>query len=359
MGKNISSETLKQLLYSMKRIRFVEESIAAKYSEQKMRCPVHLSTGQETVSAAAGLVLRHSDLAVSGHRAHGHYIGKGGSVPRMLAEIYGKKTGCSSGKGGSMHLIDESVGFMGSTAIVGGTIPVGVGLGLSMKVQKTDQVAAIFLGDGAVEEGAFYEAANFAALKNLPVVFLCENNFYSVYSHLRVRQPEGRKIADMVKAMGMESSSADGNIAEETYSAIDAAVAKAREGRGPQFVEFIAYRWREHCGPNYDNHIGYRTEEEFQKWKAVEPIGQFESRLKTQGIIDDTWLAQVDSALERETMAAFEFAESSPFPEAQEAYADLYWPENQSLATPVGRKANDKKSSSHSIEKREELWPAN
>ena len=183
-----------ELLRRMKRIRLTEETIAERYSEWKMRCPTHLCTGQEAIGAAVGLALRKDDFVVSTHRAHGHYLGKGGDLKRMLAEIYGKSTGCSSGKGGSMHLIDESVSFMGSTAIVGSTIPVGVGLGLSIRLNNTDQISCIFFGDGAVEEGVFYESLNFAALKKLPVLFICENNLYSVYSPFKVRQPAGRKI---------------------------------------------------------------------------------------------------------------------------------------------------------------------
>src|SRR5689334_37007 len=175
---SMTPELSRKLLFDMLRIRAVEESIAARYSEQKMRCPTHLSVGQEGVSAAIGAVLRHTDLAVSGHRAHAHYLAKGGDLKAMIAEIYGKATGCSRGKGGSMHLVDESVGFMGSTAIVGGTVPVGVGLAYPMKLKRSDQITCIFLGDAVVETGVFFESVNFAVLKKLPVLFLCENNLY-------------------------------------------------------------------------------------------------------------------------------------------------------------------------------------
>ena len=201
----------------MKKIRLVEETIARRYGEWNMRCPTHLCTGQEAVAAAVGCALRKDDYAVSTHRAHGHYIGKGGDIRAMIAEIYGKATGCSKGKGGSMHLVDPAVNFMGSTAIVGGTIPVGVGLGLSIKLKKSDQVSCVFFGDGSVEEGVFYEAVNFAALKKLPVLFICENNFYSVYSPLSVRQPAGRKIADMVRGMGCPAEQGDGNNNDAEY----------------------------------------------------------------------------------------------------------------------------------------------
>ena len=172
-------EEVKQLRFQMKRIRLIEEEIARRYPEGKMRCPTHLSVGQEAVAAAVGMALRENDLAVSGHRAHAHYLGKGGNFKQMLLEIYGKEGGCSAGKGGSMHLIDEKIGFMGSTAIVGGTIPVGVGLALGMQLKETDQVSCIFHGDAVLETGVFFESVNFAVLKKLPVLFICENNLYS------------------------------------------------------------------------------------------------------------------------------------------------------------------------------------
>ena len=251
----------------MKRIRFVEESIAQKYGEGKMRCPTHLSIGQEAVAAAVGLALRKDDVAVSGHRAHAHYLGKGGNLKAMIAEIYGKATGCARGKGGSMHLIDESVGFKGRTAIVGGTVPVGVGLAYAIKLRGADQVSCVFLGDAVVEAGVFFESANFAVLKRLPVLFVCENNLYSVYSPLSVRQPEGRKIHEMVAGLGLKILHGDGNDVQFVFKTASDAVSGIRSGSGPVFMEFSTYRWREHCGPFYDNDIGYRSEQEFEEWK--------------------------------------------------------------------------------------------
>lgn len=303
----------KPLLYGMKRLRAIEEEIAARYSQWKMRCPVHLSTGQEAVSVATGLALKKTDTAVSGHRAHGHYIGKGGDLKRMLAEIYGKKTGCSAGKGGSMHLIDESVGFMGSTAIVGGTIPIGVGLAYSFLLKGSDQISCIFLGDAATEEGVFYESANFAALKKLPALFVCENNLYSVYSPLRVRQPAGRKIHELAAAIGIPSAACDGNDVACVYDAIASAASEIRAGSGPRFLEFSNYRWREHCGPNFDNDIGYRTEFEYEEWRAREPIAPFESKLLSDGTLTRGEVAQMDERIQAEITEAFEYAESSPF----------------------------------------------
>ncbi len=315
----------KQILFQMKRIRYVEEEIARCYPEGKMRCPTHLSIGQEAVAAAVGLALETKDMAVSGHRAHAHYLGKGGNLKGMIAEIYGKATGCSRGKGGSMHLIDETVGFMGSTAIVGGTVPVGVGLAFGMKVKKSDQVSCVFHGDAAVETGAFFESVNFAVIKKLPVLFVCENNLYSVYSPLKVRQPESRSISSMAAGLGMHTISGDGNDASEVYRKIRGSIEEIRFGRGPMFFEFSTYRWLEHCGPFYDNHIGYRSETEFLKWQAKDPIARFEREMLKNSTITKKELKSMDHIIAKEVEEAFIFALESPYPSIDSAFTDLYF----------------------------------
>lgn len=314
----------KKLLFQMKRIRLVEEEIARRYPEGKMRCPTHLSIGQEAVAAAVGLALTHKDMAVSGHRAHAHYLGKGGNLKAMIAEIYGKATGCSFGKGGSMHLIDESVGFMGSTAVVGGTVPIGVGLAYGMKVKKSDQVSCVFLGDAVVETGVFFESVNFAVLKKLPVLFVCENNLYSVYSPLSVRQPAGRSIKTLAVGLGISTSSGDGNDAAEVYSKVLDAISEIRGGGGPRLLEFSTYRWLEHCGPFYDNHIGYRSEHEFHEWQAREPISRFEGAMLASSAIIEKELELMNDNIALEVAEAFTFAEESLMPPADNAFNDLY-----------------------------------
>lgn len=324
MKPDLSPALAQDLLVRMKRIRAVEETIAARYHESKMRCPTHLCSGQDAVAAGVGAALTREDFAVGTHRSHGHYLAKGGDLKRMLAEIYGKATGCSGGKGGSMHLIDEGAGFMGSTSIVGGTIPVGTGLGLSIKLQGTSNVSCVFLGDAATEEGVFYESLNFALLKKLPVLYVCENNLYSVYSPLCVRQPAARRIFAMVGCLGVQSEHGDGNDVLEVYEKARAAVARLRAGHGPVFLEFATYRWREHCGPNFDNDIGYRTEEEYLQWKERDPIVLFEARLMRDGVIDDAAIRALDLAIDEEVREAFAFAEHSPFPDAREAITHVY-----------------------------------
>ena len=301
-----------KLFESMLRIRLVEESIANKYSEQKMRCPTHLSIGQEAIAVGVCANLTSQDQVLSTHRAHAHYLAKGGCLNSMMAEIYGKASGCSKGMGGSMHLIDTSVGFMGSTAIVGNTIPVAVGLALEKKLTRKKSIACVFFGDGATEEGAFYESVNFAIIHSLPILFICENNLYSVYSGLEVRQPVNRKIYKMVRAMGISAQHGNGNDVEEVARKVKHAKTMILKSGGPQFLEFDTYRWREHCGPNFDNNIGYREESEFLKWKKKDPLKNFYSE-NSQKYIDrkiDTISQEIDDA--------HQFADDSKFPTLQD-----------------------------------------
>ena len=302
----------KKLFESMLRIRLVEESIANKYSEQKMRCPTHLSIGQEAIAVGVCANLTSQDQVLSTHRAHAHYLAKGGCLNSMMAEIYGKASGCSKGMGGSMHLIDTSVGFMGSTAIVANTIPVAVGLALEKKLTRKKSIACVFFGDGATEEGAFYESVNFAIIHSLPILFICENNLYSVYSGLEVRQPVDRKIYKMVRAMGISAQHGNGNDVEEVARKVKHAKTMILKSGGPQFLEFDTYRWREHCGPNFDNNIGYREESEFLKWKKKDPLNNFYSE-NSQKYIDrkiDTISQEIDDA--------HQFADDSKFPTLQD-----------------------------------------
>ena len=312
------------LFAHMHRIRAVEEAIAQHYPEGKMRCPVHLSIGQESIPAVFANSISKTDFAVSTHRGHAHYLAKGGNLKSMIAEIYGKSTGCSGGKGGSMHLIDLAVNFMGTSAIVGNSIPIGVGLALSAQLKSTNQISCIFLGDGAVEEGVFYESVNFAAVRQLPVLFICENNLYSVYSPLTVRQPRERVIADMVSAMGLEVGVGDGSDVMACQAVMHEAVSKVRSGNGPMFLEFSTYRWREHCGHAFDNHIGYRTEEEFLKWQSKDPLNALEKKLVCSSEKLKGQLNAIKAQIELEVSEAFEFAESSPFPPQTEAYQGVY-----------------------------------
>jgi pyruvate dehydrogenase E1 component alpha subunit len=323
----MESEKLRRFYYDMLRIRLVEEKIAELYPEQEMRCPVHLCIGQEAVPVGICANLSRDDYVLSTHRSHGHYLAKGGDLKAMMAEFYGKVTGCSRGKGGSMHLVDLSVGFLGATPVVGSTIPIAVGAALGSYMCGKQRVTVAFFGDAAVEEGVFHESINFAALKTLPVVFVCENNLYSVYSRISVRQPEGREIFRLAEGHGVQSYQGDGNDVIEVYKLAEEAIRKARQGGGPTFLEFKTYRWREHCGPYYDDHLGYRPEGEFLEWKERCPIKRLEERLLRDGVLCNQDIDKMVSELEVEIEDAVVFAKESPFPEEQLLLEHIYAPQ--------------------------------
>ncbi len=317
----MNKKILIRLFEHVLRTRTVEEEIAKRYKFGKMRCPTHLSIGQEGVPAALSLIMRKKDFAVSSHRAHAHYLAKGGSLKKMIAEIYGKETGCSRGKGGSMHLIDLESNFMGSTAIVGNTIPIGVGLGLSSIVRNKNQFSFIFFGDGAVEEGVFYESVNFAIVKKLPVIFICENNFYSVYSPLKVRQPKKRNIHNMVASLGIKSFYNESDDPYTLYKFLEKKIDFKDINSGPYFFEFKNYRWREHCGPNFDNDIGYRQKKEFRYWMKKDPLKKIKKRIN---FLSKSKIEYLERRIKKEILEAFKYAESSKFPNPNEAYKGVY-----------------------------------
>lgn len=321
---NVENDLLRRLLYQMTRIRMVEQQIASEYAKQEMRCPTHLSIGQEANAAVVGAILTHEDLAVSTHRAHAHYLAKGGDLNAMIAELFGRSTGCCEGRGGSMHLVDREAGFVGSTAILGGSIPVGAGLGLSLQLAGSNRLACVFLGDGATEEGVFWETVNFAVVRSLPVLFICENNLYSVYSPLFIRQPAEGHIFERVAAMGMKSRHYEGSDVLELYDHVSQIVADIRQGKGPRFIEIATYRWLEHCGPNSDNHLGYRSEDEFETWKAGDPLNRLEARLLEAGALGETeWQSSV-SGIQEEIAKAFDFARQSTFPSHDDGRGSVY-----------------------------------
>ncbi len=320
------NEKLIQCYRQMVRLRRIEERIAVLYADQQMRCPVHLCIGQEAVPAGVCAVLEKDDYVLGNHRSHGHYLGKGGSLKSMMAELYGKATGCTQGKGGSMHLMDESVGFLGAAPIVSSTIPIAAGVAMGSMMKGESRVTIAFFGEAATEEGVFHETISYALLKKLPVVFVCENNLYSVYSPLSIRQPKEREVFELAKGHGMASFQGDGNNVEEVYAMTEQAVLKARRGQGPTFLEFATYRWLEHCGPNDDTAMGYRTEEECKSWKKKCPIARLEQKLRACGDLTDESLQAMKDEIDAEIEEAVTFAKSSPFPKkellGEHVYAD-------------------------------------
>lgn len=320
----MDAATLKRYYADMLRIRMVEERVAELYRDQEMRCPVHLCIGQEAGAVGVCAALGPDDYVMSGHRSHGHYLAKGGDLRAMIAEFYGKVTGCCHGKGGSMHLVDRAAGFVGATPIVGSTIAIGVGVAFASQRRNEGRVTALFFGEGATEEGVFHEALNFAVLKKLPVVFVCENNLYSVYSPLSVRQPSSRDICGIAAAGGAATYRGDGNDVEQVGALAARAVVHARSGNGPVLMELATYRWREHCGPNYDNTLGYRAEAEFESWKDRCPLQRLRARMLAGGVATESDLDGIARVIELEIADAVAFAQSSPFPPADLLMQQVY-----------------------------------
>jgi pyruvate dehydrogenase E1 component alpha subunit len=300
---------VKSLYAAMLRLRIIEEYIAQIYHLQEMKCPTHLCTGQEAVAVGVCANLRLDDVVFTTHRSHGWYISKGGDLKRMMAELFGKAAGCSGGWGGSMHLIDIRAGVMGSSSVVGGSLPHAVGSALAFKMQKTDRVALAGFGDGTVEEGVFHESLNFAALKRLPVILVCENNLYAVQSHIRDRQPHS-DIHKRADGYGLPGVLVDGNDVVAVYEAARQAIRRARAGEGPTLLECRTYRWREHVGPNYDYDLGYRTKQELDEWMSRCPI----RKLEREGVVDEREAGKMRLRYTREVEEAVEFARQTPFP---------------------------------------------
>ncbi len=320
----VDNDLLIRLHRSMLRIRLVEEGIVEHYGEQEMRCPVHLCIGQEAAEAGACAALEHHDQVLSGHRAHGHYLAKGGDLKAMLAEIYGKATGCSGGVGGSMHLVDIDAGFLGAVPIIGSTIPIAVGAAFASKHKGDNKVVMVFLGDGACETGVFHESMNIAAVHQLPIIFLVENNLYSVCTPMAVRQPGNRKITDLAAGHGISVDSGDGNDVMGVYEKTKAAVDAARDGKGPSLLEFATYRMREHCGPEFDTDLGYRSSEEYLEWGKRDPLERSAKYLVENGVLTAKDIEALNDELKVEVDAAFTFARESPFPPVNHAALNVY-----------------------------------
>lgn len=308
MVHSITDDQLLDYYRIMHLIRETELEISRRYHQGKMRCPTHLSVGQEAIAAALSLFLTKDDYAVSTHRGHAHYLAKGGNLNAMIAELYGKETGCSKGRGGSMHLADKSVNFMGTSAIVGNSIPVGTGLGLAAKLDGLGAISVVYLGDAAVEEGVFYESLNFAAVAELPVLFVCENNGYSVYTDMSPRQPKGRSIVDLSRAIGVEARSfvplGDQSDLETVSSAIDF----VRNKRSPLLLEVTTVRFLEHCGPNDDSHLNYRDTIRLSEDLSRDCL----PNLRKNPLFSSSAIKKIEDQTASRIRTAFEFAEASP-----------------------------------------------
>lgn len=313
-------ETWKALYKMAFLIRFVESEIAREYSRGEMRCPVHLSVGQELPSAIFSLFQTKGDYAVSTHRAHAHYLAKGGDLNEMIAEIFGKVSGCSKGRGGSMHLSDPKVRFMGSSAIVGNSIPVGIGIAYGVKVRREEDIVFVFLGDGATEEGVFYESLNFVAIHKLPVIFICENNLYSVYSDLSFRQPSNRRLREIVGAMGLDSHTISFGDDTGLFEVLQRYTQTEIRGT-PCFIEIDTYRWLEHCGPDNDDSLGYRSKDEIEKFRSFDFLKLVKNRLEMAGCASE--VSTIESEIYIKVGDAFNFARQSTFPTKEQTFGEF------------------------------------
>ena len=315
---------LLRLYRSMLRIRIVEEEIEKRYHEDQMKTPIHLVIGQEATSVGCCAALRDADLLYSSHRTHGNYLAKGGDLKAMLSEMFCRANGCAGSRGGSMHLIDKKVGMAGTSAIVGGAIPIATGAALATKMQRLDRVCVVFLGEAGAEEGVTSESLNFAALRQLPVIYFCENNFYSVQSPLATRQHPGRVIREWAATYGMPGVQVDGTNVLAVYEVAKEAVSRARSGGGPTFIEAPVYRFRAHGGAGDDSKTGYRAVAEREAWEPYCPIKTYHEFLQGAGLIDEKARKQMEREILDEMLAALDHAAKSPDPVEADLYRNVY-----------------------------------
>ncbi|MBI5787363.1 MAG: thiamine pyrophosphate-dependent dehydrogenase E1 component subunit alpha [Candidatus Schekmanbacteria bacterium] len=313
-----------ELLRLMLLMRRFEEKIIEVYPAQDMKTPVHLYIGEEAIAAGVCVHLRRDDVIFSTHRSHGHCLAKGMSPQALLAEFYGRVTGCCKGKGGSMHPVDPDNGILGTSAIVGGGIALAVGAALAAKMKKTDSLAVTFFGDGATDEGIFHESLNFASLKKLPVIFVCENNFYATNSPQRARQPHDN-IAKRAAGYAIPGFQIDGNDVLGIYNLAKIACRRARYGLGPTLVECRTYRWKGHVGPDCDYEKGCRPKDELEDWMEKCPVKAYSEYLIANDLVDAAEIKKLTSLIDRELDEALKSAQAGAYPELADLYRDVYY----------------------------------
>ena len=318
--RKYSKGFLEKMYRTMVRIRLCEESFVEPILKGEVKCPVHLYSGQEAIATGVCTALKKSDYVFGTHRSHGHYLAKGGGMRELVAEIYCKETGCSKGRGGSMHICAPDLGMVGSAPIVAGTIPLALGAALASKIRKDGKVAVSFFGDGAACEGVLYEALNFAALRKLPIIFACENNYYSTHMPIRECRP-GNTLFEIGQPFYINSYRVDGNDILKVHEVARKAVELCRENQGPIFIEFMTYRLRGHVGPD-DNiqgtHTDIRPKEEIEKWRRKDPIKNFEKFLMKNKILGKKDLERINRETEEEVKEAHSYAKMSPHPSPKE-----------------------------------------
>jgi len=307
----LSKDKMVEMLAMMARIRRFEQMADRLYGAGKVHGTMHLSAGQEAVAVGAGTSAKPDDYLLNHHRGHGHFIAKGASIDRMMAEFLGKETGYCKGRGGSMHIADVKANNLGANGIVGGGISLAVGVGLAVKMQKTSQIVLCIFGDGAANQGIFHESLNMAALWDLSVIFLCENNQYGMSMPVE-RATSKMPIADRAEIYGMPGFCVDGNDLLGVYETMVKAVDHARQRNGPVLVEAVTYRYFGHS--KSDRNL-YRTKDEIEQWKKSDPIGRFRTRMLGAGFLTEDQAAQIEADAQQEINEAVAYAEASPEPD--------------------------------------------
>lgn len=307
----------------MQLIRIAEQEIANFYLANKVMSFVHFYVGQEAVAVGVCAALASGDKVMGNHRSHGHYLAKGGDLKRLVCELLGKAPGSSKGKGGSMHMIDKSVNFVGSTPILGSVVPLACGVAFEQKYHKKGDLTVSFVGDGASEEGVVYETINLAALFKLPYLIVVENNLYSVNSKIKDRRSAGYDVEKIVTGLGATYMRADGNDFEDVFAKASEAVGKIRAGNGPMVLECITYRHMAHSAPLFDDAQGYREEDPLEKRLERDPIKRLKQTLLAAGTVEAD-LARIDAETRQTVLDAIAFAQAAPFPAKETLYTDVY-----------------------------------
>jgi len=322
-------EFLLSLYKKMLLIRLCEESFVEPILNKTIRCPVHLYSGQEAIAVGVSANLKQTDYVFGNHRSHGHYLAKGGNLQRLINEVFCRENGASRGRGGSMHLIDIENNFLGSAPIVGGTIALAVGAALAAKIESNGRIAVSYFGDGASGEGVLYESLNFASLKRLPIIFVCENNQYSTHMHISNILANTR-IENIAKSFGINSVRVDGNNVLLVYETIKNAIGGCRRGK-PFFLECITYRQRGHVGAD-DNiqgsHLEIRPKREIDEWKKRDPLIRYANLITRMGIVSKQSLRRMDASTRLRVKDCFKKAMSSAFPKPEGIYQYVYKKKN-------------------------------
>ena len=317
----LDRETLLRFYRKMLEIRRFEEAAGDFYQQGLIPGFIHLYIGEEAVATGVCAQLRDDDVVLSSHRGHGHALAKGVSARQVMAELWGRATGCSHGRGGSMHLFAPEVGFLGSSGIVGAGIPLAAGAGYTFKMLKTDRVAVAFFGDGASNNWAFHEGINLASVWQLPVVFVCENNMYATQMPF-AKATVNQNVYERAAGYGLPGVGVDGNDVEAVYGAAGEAVRRARDGQGPTLIECKTYRTVGHYVS--DPGTGYRPKEEIEAWKARSPIEILKARLLAAGMVGEQELQRIESEVQALIADAVEFSRNSPWPDPAGAMAHVY-----------------------------------